>query len=63
MYGTGTANSDLIPQSLLVDIAKQMDELNKPPPPPEGLDAAIFGERGSLQREFAVSLGNGMIKP
>lgn len=62
-YGNGPSESPLMPQMFIRDLALQMEELNAPPPEPEGADKIFFGERDSLVRTLAVSISGGKIKP
>jgi len=55
-----TERPELMPPSFTQELADKMDELNKPP---GGLDAAIFGERGTVKRLVAETLSQGAVKP
>jgi len=52
------------PKSISVEqiqeISAKMDEINKPP---SGLDAALFGERGTLKRLILESVTQGKVRP
>uniref|UniRef100_A0A6T8NUL2 protochlorophyllide reductase n=1 Tax=Hemiselmis andersenii TaxID=464988 RepID=A0A6T8NUL2_HEMAN len=50
---------ELVPTSFTAELAEKMDVINMPP---SGLDAAVFGERGSLKRLVAETLSRGVIK-
>eukprot|EP00284_Hemiselmis_tepida_P007049 CAMPEP_0174916086 /NCGR_PEP_ID=MMETSP1355-20121228/1553_1 /TAXON_ID=464990 /ORGANISM="Hemiselmis tepida, Strain CCMP443" /LENGTH=602 /DNA_ID=CAMNT_0016161049 /DNA_START=25 /DNA_END=1834 /DNA_ORIENTATION=- len=51
---------ELMPNSFTQDLADKMDQINQPP---SGLDAAVFGERGTLKRLVAETLSQGLVKP
>lgn len=49
-----------ISQERILELSKKCDEINKPP---SGIDAAIFGERGTLKRLVAETVSQGKVRP